>query len=47
MQQTNKRTRVIENWKLPACKIKDLNVNPVKGSEIKVFACSSKGYYSY
>lgn len=45
--QTNKRILVIENWKMLAYKIKDLNMNPVRGLEIKILACPSKGYYSY
>ena len=42
--QTNKRIHVIENWKMLAYKIKDLNVNPVRGLEIKILSCPSKGY---
>lgn len=30
-----------------AYKIKNLNVNPVRGLEIKILACPSKGYDSY
>ena len=41
--QTNKRIHVMENWKMLAYKIKDLNMNPVRGLEIKILACPSKG----
>ena len=41
--QTNKRIHVMENWKMLAYKIKDLNMNPVRGPEIKILACPSKG----